>query len=677
MKMPGAASIRWMWLGILILLIAGFARLYLFGDVPPGLQHDEIFKAQEGRALIEQGDFRMFYPSNQGHEGLYVWLLGVSYALFGTSVLMIKFPAFVCGLLTVAVVYRVIGQAFNRRVGAVTAGLIAVSLWAVFVNRVGLRANMLPLFGLLVVGGLWRLTAHRMQSRQRWILAVTTGAALGLSIYTYTSAFALFVAFGLFVFTLLLFQRKTFRQRWRELLVVGVLGLFIAAPMVWIRLSDPQGVNRVSTINRPLTSALNGDPAELVDNFWKLAGMPYFTGDPEWRYNIAGRPLFSTPVGLLVYVGFGLALWRVRRQPMLTLFLAFATAGLIPSLLTVAAPSYLRSILALPAVMLFVALSLDVIRDKRIVGVAGIAVITLTAVTDWHAYFNTWPYADEVHAIYRDDLEALARYVSSEDVPRVLASTTDTELDSLLFGYLQPPDDTGISFFDGTTTMVLSDQPATLLISPLSAITPPHADWLTAAQGTLELPPLLRKDGAVAYNLYQLDASTALYERLAQMQTRAVYVYNETAFPRGGVENWAEGIEYPVNFGNIIELVGVDLPRTEIATEHDGVNIQLYLHPLIERQDLPLNVFVHMARLDGTVHAQRDLLGVPALQWTRDLYFIQDNFVIAGSTPPGRYIITMGIYNFQTGERLPILAASGQVIADRLVIDRLRAVAAE
>jgi hypothetical protein len=68
---------------------------------------------------------------------------------------------------------------------------------------------------------------------------------------------------------------------------------------------------------------------------------------------------------------------------------------------------------------------------------------------------------------------------------------------------------------------------------------------------------------------------------------------------------------------------------------------------------------------------------VPALQWTRDLYFIQDNFVIAGSTPPGRYIITMGIYNFQTGEHLPILAASGQVIADRLVIDRLRAVAAE
>jgi 4-amino-4-deoxy-L-arabinose transferase-like glycosyltransferase len=675
MKMPSASSIRWMWLGILILLVAAFARLYLFGDAPPGLQHDEIFKAQEGRALIEQGDFRLFYPSNQGHEGLYVWLLGVSYTMFGTSVMMIKFPAFVVGLLTIAVAYRVIGQTVNRRVGAIAAALIAISFWAVFVNRVGLRANTLPLFALFVVGGLWWMTRIHIQSRQQWIIAVATGAALGLSIYTYTSAFALFVAVGLFVVALMLFQRTTLRQHWRELLIVGLLGMVIAVPMVWIRLSDPQGVNRVSTINRPLTSALNGDSTELVDNFWNLAGMPYFTGDPEWRYNVAERPLFTTPVGLLFYAGFGVALWRVRRQPIVILFLAFATVGLIPSLLTVAAPSFLRSILALPAVMLFVALALDVIRDKRIVTGLGVVVIVITAVTDWQAYFDTWLQNDEVHAIYRDDLEAVASFAREEDSPRLLVSTTDTELDPLLFEYLQPPDDASISFFDGRTTIALSDQPALLMISPLSAITPPHADWLTSALGTTQLPSLLRKDGALAYEVYQLDAVAALASRLAQMQTRPVYIYNETNYPRGRVDEWAEATEYPVNFGNIVELVGVDLPRTEIATEQDGVNIQLYLHPLIERQDLPLNVFVHMSQLDGTVHAQRDLLGVPALQWTSDMMFIQDNFVVAGPTPPGRYIITMGIYNFQNGERLPILDASGNVIADHLVIDRVRAVA--
>lgn len=684
MKMPGSSSVNWMWLGILILLVAAFARLYLFADAPPGLQHDEIFKAQEGRALIEQGDFRLFYPSNQGHEGLYVWLLGAAYAMFGTSVLMIKFPAFVCGLLTVALTYRVIGQVINRRVGALAAALTAVSFWGIFVSRVGLRAVALPVFALLVVGGIWWLITPVAHNRERWragrwagghwLIAFATGAALGLSIYTYTSAFALFAAYAALIVVLALFQRQTLRHHWRELVLVGGLAVLIALPMIWIRVNDPQGANRVSTISRPLTSALNGNLNELIDNFWNLAGMPYFTGDPEWRYNVAGRPLFATPVGLLVYVGFGLALWRVRRQPILVMFLTFATVGLIPSLLTVSAPSFLRSILALPAVMLMIALGLDVLRDQRIFTALALAVVVLTAVTDWPAYFDTWLKNDEVHAIYRDDLDALSAYARQGEASRLLVSTDNTELDPLIFEYLQPPahDEVNISFFDGRTTIALSDQPALLLISPLSPITPPHADWLTDALGTVPLEPIQREDGETAFEVYQINPQVALTSRLAQIQAKPVYHYNETVFPRGAVRNWAEVIPYPVNFGNIVELVGVDLPRTEIASERDGVNIQLYLHPLIERQDLPLNVFVHMSRLDGTVHAQRDLLGVPALQWTRDLYFIQDNFVVAGPTEPGRYIITMGIYNFQTGERLPILDADGEAMADRLVIDRVR-----
>ena len=61
---------------LLIFLVAAFARLWHFQDAPPGLQHDELFKAQEGRGIVENGDWRVFYPSNQGHEGGYVWLLG-------------------------------------------------------------------------------------------------------------------------------------------------------------------------------------------------------------------------------------------------------------------------------------------------------------------------------------------------------------------------------------------------------------------------------------------------------------------------------------------------------------------------------------------------------------------------------------------------------------------------
>ncbi|HEX2621105.1 MAG TPA: glycosyltransferase family 39 protein, partial [Phototrophicaceae bacterium] len=388
-------SIRTFWIGVAILLVAAFARVYMFGDAPPGLQHDEIFKAQEGTALITQGDFRLFYPSNQGHEGLYVWLLGASYLMFGKSVLMIKFPAFVVGMLTVALMYRVIGENFNRRVAFIAAGLTAVSFWAVFTNRVGLRANTLPLDALLVIWGAARI-AGVSQSGQ-WRTVILTGIALGLAIYTYTSSFALYVAFGVFVVTLVIFQRKVFQAHWRRLALIGVFGITLALPMVYIRLTDPQGVNRVSTISRPLTDLLAGKPQELLENGVKLAGMAAFTGDPEWRYNVAGRPLFLLPIGLLVYIGFGLAIWRVRKQPLLALFLIFATVGLIPSLLTVSAPSFLRSILALPASMLFIGLAVDAIPSKRAVWGIGLAIIVMTGAADWSAYFGTWLQNDEVH----------------------------------------------------------------------------------------------------------------------------------------------------------------------------------------------------------------------------------------------------------------------------------------
>ncbi|HEX2623487.1 MAG TPA: hypothetical protein VHL11_25170, partial [Phototrophicaceae bacterium] len=283
---------------------------------------------------------------------------------------------------------------------------------------------------------------------------------------------------------------------------------------------------------------------------------------------------------------------------------------------------------------------------------------------------------DEVHSIYRDDLAGLAAYLRDHPTTQALVSTTDTGLDPLLFEYDQPPKDARVSFFNGQTDIVLStgDQPALLFISPLSSITPPHADWLISANGTSQLEPLYRNDGKIAYNVYQLNAVDALQTRLSQVQAQPVYIYNESTYPRGAVAKWAQSIDYPVNFGDVVQLVGVDLAHRDIASEQDGVNIQLYFQPLIERVDLPLNVFVHMSRLDGAVHAQRDLLGVPTLQWERDLTFIQDNFVIAGKTDPGRYIITMGIYNYLTGERLPVLDAYGNQVADHVVVDRVTVV---
>ncbi len=659
------------WLGAALLLIAFGLRLALIDSVPPGLQHDEIFKAQEGIALVEQGDFRLFYPSNQGHEGAFVWVLGLSYLLLGQGLLMVKLPAAFFGLLTVALSYRVAGLLFGtRRAAFVSAGLTAVSFWGLYTSRVGLRAVMLPVFALLLVWGLHALSQH-----PRWRTAWLTGLVLGLAIYTYTASFALYAAFGAYALLML-------RAHWRYALLIGGLACLIALPMVQVRLTEPIGQDRVSSISRPLTDALAGRPQELLDNAVKLAGMPAFTGDPEWRYNVADRPLFLLPIGLLVYAGMGLAAWRVLRHRDSALWaalIALTLAALIPSLLTVSAPSYLRSIAAMPPVMLFVALSLSLVRWPRLGWIAALLLVSATAFADLPAYFFTWPRAPEVTAIYRDDLQQLAAYLdaNADDIGLALVSTPDTDLDPRIYGFYDQ-ERVPVSFFDGSTSLALSTATdAYVFVSPLSPITPPHLPWLRMDSGAQRLASLLDQNGRPAFAVYRLDTAPALEAVLVESANTPLYVYTleSHAYPRGEPSEWAQPLAYPVNFADVVELLGVELPRVEIATQRDGVNIQLYLRPLVDDYDAPLQAFVHMSRRDSTLHAQRDLLSVPTVQWQIEpgLFFIQDNFVIAGDTPPGRYLVTLGLYDLRTGARLPILDAEGQRLADHLIVGRVRA----
>lgn len=675
-----------LWIALVILLAAACTRLWAFGDVPPGLQHDEIFKAEEGRLLAEYGDFRLFYPSNQGHEGLYVWLLAGSYRLFGASTMMIKFPAFACGLLAVALLYRMLSELYGTLVGGIAAGLAAVSFWAIFTSRVGLRAVTLPVAVLLVVWGMHRIMRPTRQGGRRWALAAATGLALGLAIYTYTSAFALYIAYGIFLAGLAVADRVALRRRLPELALVTVLGATLALPMVTIRLTNPQGLNRAQTITRPWESFKQGDPGELIDNARGLAGMLAFTGDPEWRYNVAGRPLFVLPVGLLGYLGLGLAAGRIRRQPANLLLVVLALVGLIPSLVTVSAPSFLRSVVAMPGVMAFVALGAVRVgqwvgrkRTPRWTVALGVAVVGLTAAADLPAYFETWARSDAVQVIYRDDLARLAATLRASDETTVFVSTPDHELDPLLYTYSDPPAGTHVVFFDAYANIVLSEQPTLLFVSPLSPLSPPHAEWLTGADGTAYVGQVLRIDGDVAFDVYRLSAQgDALAARLAQVGQRPVYLPGADGLPSSDLAAWAVPAASPANFGDVVQLAGVEIPREQVAGENDGVNLQLYLQPLVSALDQPLNVFVHLLSPDGQIVAQRDLLGVSPLYWQAGTTILQDNFVPFWTpVPPGRYVLSMGVYNWRTGERLPVLGPDGSVQGDHVLLGGVEVVPRE
>jgi len=651
------------WLGVVVLMLGAFARIGAFTDSPPGMQHDEMFKAIEGRQLAQAGDFRVFYPTNQGHEGGYVWALAVSEALLGVNLLSVRFPAMIFGLLAVALTYRAAGQIGGRRAGFVAAGMVAVSFWGAFIGRVGLRASMLPACVLLVALGVWALTSQR-PPRRPILTAALTGLALGGSLYTYTSAFALFGGVAALIVALALFDRRLLRARWKLLTFVSVVAVIVALPMLNARLTDRNGFNRASTITRPLTDALAGKPTELLDNAVKLAGMFAFTGDPEARYNLPERPAFPV-AGALVYVGAALMVWRLRRQPVLAYWLGVGLVGLVPSLLTVGAPSFLRSVAVLPVAAACIGLSVGLLKP-RIGWAVAAGLVGLTGLLDLRALWVEWPTLPTVQAIYRDDLQQLTVDIRRNGVGRALISTPDVELDALMLPFELPDGVSATTLFDGDTNLVVADG-ATLYVSPFAPITPPHQQWLTADYGTERLPDVLTQDGQVAFEVYRLG------ESIIRPTSETAYRWDGSGrYPKGELSEWAAPLAYPVNFGGVVELVGVDLSDRVLDPKNDGVNIQLYLKPLVERESLPIQAFVHVYRRNGVLHAQRDLLGVPTSQWRRDMTIIQDNFVVMGDSGAGAYVVTVGFYNYQTGERLPVLGDDGEVLADHVLVGRVR-----
>ena len=458
--------------------------------------------------------------------------------------------------------------------------------------------------------------------------------------------------------------------------------------MVQVRLSDPQGLNRATSITKPLQDALDSRPQALIENGIKLIAMPAFVGDPTWRYNVAGRPLFLLPIGLLVYAGFLLSVRRSLRSPIHIMLIALAAFGLIPSLLTVLAPSYLRSIILLPSIFLFIGIAVaacaDLFRNRPWVGWSLAAlIIAATAIADYRAYFVDWQQSlnpnlafhreheqgSSVHEIYRDDLQQLAHFLREREEELVFVSTPDPGLDPLLYnfsaGSSRGPN--RIVFFNAFANIVLNDQPSLLLVSPLSPISEKHRPWLTKDYGTTTLDPILRQDGAIAFDVYQLGQQPEpLLDVLKAASVTSVYAETTSGQTQ---------MAFPIKFGNYLMLRGLTVPRRTVYSENDGVNNQLYFEPVAAQSGATLNVFMHLMDQEGILVAQRDLLGVPPAQWQPGIVFVQDNFVpFTRKLKPGTYRLYLGLYDWQSGLRVPVVDQDDMPLADRLYLGEIKVV---
>ena len=349
-----------------ILIIAIFLRFYHFTTTPPGLYPDEAMDGNNAAEVAETSHFQVFYPEDNGREGLYVNIIAVFLKVWPIyEPWVVRLPAAVAGVLTVWGLYLLVAELFGNGPGLLAAFLLATSFWGIIFSRIGFRAILAP---LALIFTLWlMLKAFRSANKRMALLfAALAGIIYGLGFYTYIAYRVTPILFLLFI----PFFRKL-PDFWKRTSLFIVATFIVAAPLGWYFSTTPGSFfGRTAEIS--VTSASN-PVHDLAVNVAKELLMFNYHGDYNWRQNVSGGPELFWPVGILFLLGIVLsAYYAIRRWrkkyitaedeklfPEFGIFLAFAwfIFGILPAAASdEGIPHALRSILGLAPALIFATL---------------------------------------------------------------------------------------------------------------------------------------------------------------------------------------------------------------------------------------------------------------------------------------------------------------------------------
>jgi 4-amino-4-deoxy-L-arabinose transferase-like glycosyltransferase len=428
---------RWAELTLLLLILALAAtfRFYQFGEIPPGPHYDEasiVFDALD----VLAGKHTPFSLRPYGREMLHVYLALPLVLLLGPTHLALRLLAALTGILTSLAIYLFVLELLGKRdrgmaqwTGLLAALLFSVSYWALAVNRIGFRANYVPLLETLCFLFFWRALRTN-----RWWEYALSGLFLGLALNTYISS--RFVPGVLLVFVaswaLTREGRSQILRRWHGWLSLILTALLLFAPLLVFFLTHPGTfVMRASGVS--LTN-----PSLNQGNVWGLLarsvlgnlGLFGFAGDPDWVFNIPGRPATDVVPAVFFWIGVLLCLLRWRKQRYAFLLLWWAIM-LLPGILAPdPIPHSLRTFGALPAACIiasvaatgllsFAARRLRPLRGAVLAaGTTGLLVaVGWTGYTTWHDYFYDWAQRDEVYYAYYGHMADLAQQINHDTHP--------------------------------------------------------------------------------------------------------------------------------------------------------------------------------------------------------------------------------------------------------------------
>jgi 4-amino-4-deoxy-L-arabinose transferase-like glycosyltransferase len=630
------------WL-VLILLLSAVLRIYGINNFsPPGLEHDEVANWLIDQSIL-RGNLAIYFKEAYGHEAGFHYLQAAFVSLLGDHALALRLPAAFAGTLLVAVHYALARRLFGVTSALISTALLAVLFWPIFYSRLGLRAISLPLIAGIGLYAWWKAwpSGNKLPTTENLLWFGLSGFLAGLSLYTYMAARAVPIFYAIFALYLLLFCRKQFKAYWRGVVLFWLALVLVAFPLVFFLQTNPGAEFRISEVDAPLRALLAGDLKPVMANILKIGGMFGFAGDPLWRQNVAGRPVFDPLLALFFYGGLILALLRFRDSRYAFLLIWMGVAAL-PSLVTVDAPSSIRMINALLVVTLFPVFVINIIArlftklpafSTKIPYVLGLIVVIGHICWTAIDIFQTWPQNDEVQFVWQAALTDIAAYLdeSPEYSPVSIGGWSPATLDPPTMALSMRRQDLEPRYF-GSDSMT---EPVSTLILPAWNNAPGARD-LAEAHGVRVFRPAIR------------ELSPGIELQLSQWgsepQNLGTFVLYQTVVPSDFQ------VEIPVrkSFDGQIELIGYDLPDSLADCDDDRCSFLTYWR-ILTPIDEPRRFYLH-ALVGGELIAQHDALDAPSNWWQAGDVLVQEHFL-----PPLEDLdieLRLGIYDPQSRRRL-------------------------
>ena len=368
------------WSILLVVVAFGFAvRNYRIETLPAGLYPDEAMNGVDAIDANERGDYKVFYPNNNGREGLFINLQAFAVKAFGNTTPALKLFSGIFGTLAVLGTGLLAWELFRRRSASILAAfLMATSYWAINFSRIGFRAIMVP----FLLSFIFYCFFRGLRTGKLLPFAIA-GLLFGSGLDTYV-AFRLAPLILILLLPFLFFSYEHFLRRfWKHALLFVFTAALTAAPMFYAFIVTPDiFVSRSAAISVFAPEVNHGHLLATLAKTVVLSLAKYnFYGDQNWRHNFPPYPILDPGLGAFFLAGLlfsiGMA-WKLLRKhyrdgtydPELAvhgLLLAGFFSMLAPEFLTEEGlPHALRSIGTQPFVFLFAAIPLLFIWNRTL-----------------------------------------------------------------------------------------------------------------------------------------------------------------------------------------------------------------------------------------------------------------------------------------------------------------------